>query len=306
MIYLWLGWSAPSGVSMLSIGVGQQLGGQLIDSIIVMNYRAAVKAFYDGKGQLQLGMAVSVAAGPYGRSADVAASASSTSHIAATYTYSASKGFYIGYSLEGARISDRPNTNMAYYRQPITAKEILTGHVQPPQDAVQLYDILNSLGAGPRPGLPFAPKKSQNSLSTHFIPTAPNQQELEASAPPPQLTHSNSDLPPPPYAAYDQQLDSGSSQESIHNSNITISRKDETQPRDIKQLYNWYQPSRDMLKVVIATYDFTANEPTELSFKAGDMIIVLNRFESRESWWEGQIGGRRGYFPANYTKDLTD
>jgi lipid-binding SYLF domain-containing protein len=58
----------------------------MIDSIIVMNYRAAVKAFFDG-GQLQLGVGASLSAGPFGRAADVSASASSGSHISATYAY---------------------------------------------------------------------------------------------------------------------------------------------------------------------------------------------------------------------------
>lgn len=52
-----------------------------------MNYRGAVKAFFDGGGQLQLGLNASVSAGPLGRSADVAASASGGNHIAATYAY---------------------------------------------------------------------------------------------------------------------------------------------------------------------------------------------------------------------------
>lgn len=52
-----------------------------------MNYRGAVKAFFDAGGQIQLGVAVSVAAGPLGRSADVSASASNMNHIAATYAY---------------------------------------------------------------------------------------------------------------------------------------------------------------------------------------------------------------------------
>lgn len=59
----------------------------MIDSVIVMNYRAAVKAFFDGGGQIQLGVNASLAAGPYGRAAEIAASASSASHIAATYSY---------------------------------------------------------------------------------------------------------------------------------------------------------------------------------------------------------------------------
>ncbi|RCH77955.1 hypothetical protein CU098_004144, partial [Rhizopus stolonifer] len=145
-------WSAPSGVSMVSLGVGQMFGAESIDMILVMNYRAAVKAFLDGGGQLQLGVGASISAGPIGRSADISASASMTgNHVAATYAYSSSKGLYLGYQFEGSKVSERVRTNQAYYGRPITAHEILTGVVPPPQDAAQLYDALNALGAGPRP-----------------------------------------------------------------------------------------------------------------------------------------------------------
>ena len=59
----------------------------MIDSIIVMNYRGAIKSFYDGGGQLQLGANVSISAGPLGRAANIAAGATSAQHIAATYAY---------------------------------------------------------------------------------------------------------------------------------------------------------------------------------------------------------------------------
>ncbi|CAO3587905.1 unnamed protein product [Absidia cylindrospora] len=154
-------WSAPSGVSLTSVGFGHQAGGEIIDSIIVMNYRGAVKAFFDAGGQLQLGIAVSIAAGPLGRSADVSASASSMNHIAATYAYSSSKGLFVGYSFEGSKISERVKTNTSFYGRQISAREILTGAVAPPQMAAGLYNILYSIGAaGPQPGVTFGPVRS--------------------------------------------------------------------------------------------------------------------------------------------------
>jgi uncharacterized protein YraI len=37
---------------------------------------------------------------------------------------------------------------------------------------------------------------------------------------------------------------------------------------------------------------------TCLSFKAGQVIHVLNRDAS--GWWDGELEGRRGWFPSNY------
>ncbi|KAI8646741.1 hypothetical protein BD408DRAFT_409658 [Parasitella parasitica] len=415
-------WSAPSGVSMSSIGFGHQAGGEVIDSIIVMNYRAAIKAFFDKGGQLQLGVGVSLAAGPYGRAADVSASASGTSHIAATYAYSSSKGLYMGYSFEGSKISERINTNQAYYGRPIAAREILTGIVPPTQDAAILYNMLSAMGAGPRPGLPFAPKNAKVQPSSPTAAPSSNLQPLQQQHPPsqtphnPQQPHNSQEYedPPPPYQPYDISKPLPPSSASIANSGDTTNspytplplqhKNSATAPppinnskrpilnNDAKSSYhhgdqsqfsrqnisqaavdihntgnaqgfnpasasaerkfsaagpsnsdNDYfagpssspmnvpnttttpmgssgppQTSTDVkipimeearsnsLTVVVAKYDYTGDQPTDLSFQAGDHIIVTKRLDDRQSWWEGEIGDRRGFFPANYTDELME
>lgn len=58
---------------------------------------------------------------------------------------------------------------------------------------------------------------------------------------------------------------------------------------------------RDMVPeeiLVQALYDFTAQESGELDFRRGDVITVTNR--SEEHWWTGEIGSRKGLFPAIY------
>ncbi|KAI9314727.1 hypothetical protein BX666DRAFT_1962826 [Dichotomocladium elegans] len=80
-------WSAPSGISVTAVGYGHQVGAEVIDSVVVLNYRAAVKAFIDGGGQLQLGVNASLSAGPVGRAVTMSAGATSATHIAATYSY---------------------------------------------------------------------------------------------------------------------------------------------------------------------------------------------------------------------------
>lgn len=47
-----------------------------------------------------------------------------------------------------------------------------------------------------------------------------------------------------------------------------------------------------------ALYDFTPQEPGELEFKRGDVITVTDRTD--QHWWTGEIGARRGLFPATY------
>ncbi|KAI8328674.1 hypothetical protein BD560DRAFT_69329 [Blakeslea trispora] len=337
-------WSAPSGVSMISLGVGHMMGAEAIDMILVMNYRGALKAFLDGGGQMQLGAGMSISAGPFGRSADVAASTSMNgNHIAATYAYSSSKGLYLGYQLEGSKISERINTNQAYYGRPISANEILTGAVPPPEDAAPIYNKLIALGAGPRPGANFGPKKSlrrpgpplASSSSYHAPPPPPNkprpqqqqqQQQADMLDPPPPYEPRNE---PPMTSTKPQQNTStsqfarpmmsleynpsssssfmhqaGPSQPPNQPPNLSQIMKSPMELKDEKPKVPPVQPS-DM-SVVVAKFDFRSNEPSDLSFSKGDHIIVLKRLESRESWWEGEIGDRRGFFPANYTTELKD
>src|SRR4051812_36168483 len=47
----------------------------------------------------------------------------------------------------------------------------------------------------------------------------------------------------------------------------------------------------------VALYQFDAVEPTDLSLKIGDRILVL---EAKDEWWKGTCNGKTGIFPANY------
>ncbi|XP_005936885.1 GRB2-related adapter protein 2b [Haplochromis burtoni] len=53
---------------------------------------------------------------------------------------------------------------------------------------------------------------------------------------------------------------------------------------------------------VRALYDFKAEEADELEFSAGDIIEVLE--VSDQTWWKGQLRGKKGLFPSNYTKPI--
>ncbi|KAF9275151.1 hypothetical protein BGZ68_010979, partial [Mortierella alpina] len=54
--------------------------------------------------------------------------------------------------------------------------------------------------------------------------------------------------------------------------------------------------------LVVAMYDFTGEESTDLSFKKGDRITVLKKTLSTNDWWTGRCNGREGSFPANYVQ----
>ncbi len=51
---------------------------------------------------------------------------------------------------------------------------------------------------------------------------------------------------------------------------------------------------------VTALYNFEAQSAGDLAFKQGDKIRVIKRTESTDDWWEGELRGAKGVFPANY------
>lgn len=51
---------------------------------------------------------------------------------------------------------------------------------------------------------------------------------------------------------------------------------------------------------VKAVFDFEAAEDNELSFKSGDLILLLER--SHADWWTGMCKGKVGIFPRTYVK----
>ncbi|EGG24432.1 SH3 domain-containing protein [Cavenderia fasciculata] len=53
-------------------------------------------------------------------------------------------------------------------------------------------------------------------------------------------------------------------------------------------------------KKMRALYEYVGSDATELDFYTGDVITVLGEDES--GWWKGEIEGRTGLFPSNYTE----
>jgi len=131
------GWSGPSGIGSGGVGVGFQAGAKITEFVIVLNTDKAVDAFAKG-GNVTLGGALSIAAGPVGRAAEA-----SVAIQAAMYTYSRSQGIFAGVSLEGTVIGARTEANREYYGKPVKAKEILAGKVKPPAGAQKLLKELS-------------------------------------------------------------------------------------------------------------------------------------------------------------------
>jgi len=52
-----------------------------------------------------------------------------------------------------------------------------------------------------------------------------------------------------------------------------------------------------------ALYDYSAQEENELTFKEGDLINLVEVYEDSD-WWKGELNGKIGIFPSNFTEEL--
>lgn len=137
-------WSAPSAILSFGLGWGAQVGGELTDFVIVLRNSAAVKAF-SSRMHFSFGGGFSAAAGPLGRVVEADLRAGDEG-IAACYTYSCSKGAFVGLSLEGNIVALRSKTNTQFYGDPyLTPNNILLGSVESPRAAAPLYNALSEL-----------------------------------------------------------------------------------------------------------------------------------------------------------------
>lgn len=137
-------WSAPSAICSVGLGWGAQIGGELMDYIIVLHNMKAVKTFCS-RMHFSLGAGCSAAAGPVGRvlEADLRAGDRGSGMC---YTYSCSKGAFVGVSLEGNVVATRMDANLKFYGDPyLTTNDILLGNVDRPKAAQPLYTALEDL-----------------------------------------------------------------------------------------------------------------------------------------------------------------
>ncbi|XP_078431460.1 RING/FYVE/PHD-type zinc finger family protein [Wolffia australiana] len=137
-------WSPPSAISTFGVGWGPQGGGELTDFIIVLRNKDAIKTF-SGTAHLSVGAGLSAAAGALGRSAGIDLRAGDAGY-AACYTYSCSKGAFVGCALEGSVVVTRALENSRFYgSSSVDSSEILLGSLPRPPAAAALYRALSEL-----------------------------------------------------------------------------------------------------------------------------------------------------------------
>ncbi|KAI9322629.1 hypothetical protein BX666DRAFT_2017174 [Dichotomocladium elegans] len=242
----------------------------------------------------------SMAAGPIGRNAEASGTAS-LKHVSAVYSYSKTRGFFAGVSLEGSVIITRNDANEKLYGKRVSAKELLNGSVTPPPEADVLYRALNArfhtLG---NTGAMYQRYSSDESPSPHSASFRSSTISAPGTLRPPEVHgHPNNSTPhPPPYASntYSSHISNYKPPPSLsHGPSVpaTITTRAPPPP----------PPSRKPhITTARALYDFNGEQPGDLSFHEGDIITITEKSNSQEDWWTGSIGARKGVFPANYVQ----
>ncbi|MBU1290381.1 lipid-binding SYLF domain-containing protein [bacterium] len=114
----------PAFVKIKSISVGPQIGIQSIALVLVISNERGMEGFMEDN--LTLGGTASIAAGPLGRSLSAD---TDYKFKASIYSYSISKGAYIGASFQGSAIEEDSEANELFYGKSISNRTILENRV---------------------------------------------------------------------------------------------------------------------------------------------------------------------------------
>lgn len=332
-------WSPPSAIVTAGAGVGGQIGAELTDFVFILNSKAAVDSFAQ-MGSVTLGANVSVAAGPLGRNAEGAGTASLKS-AAAVFAYSKTKGLFAGVSLEGSAIIERREANRKFYGENCKARFILGGRVEAPPACEPLMRVLESRVFNNR--LPF---DEDDVYDDDYYDDVPDEFSDTTSTASPRRSRggsrSNSRYDDD-YSDEDDEDDYGYSRSSRNNTgrrtnglrtngrsgsgwedDIYDNRRTNGRSRgnsDVDQLSSRLNDSRlgptkppasskpnfggaqkSNASQAIALYTFKGEQPGDLPFKKGDVIDIVKKSETTDDWWTGRNNGLTGIFPANYVE----
>ena len=125
-------WSAPAPFSVSGISWGPQIGGKSTDLVMFIMNDQGINDLL--QGHVKVGADVSAAAGPVGRSASADAG-----YKAGILTYSASKGAFVGASLNGAELQQDDKATRNWYGKEVPFKDILSGSAQMPNSDARAF-----------------------------------------------------------------------------------------------------------------------------------------------------------------------
>lgn len=334
-------WLGPLAIVTAGAGAGGQIGAELTDFVFILNTREAVDTFAQA-GSVTLGTNVSVAAGPLGRNAEVAGSASLKA-VSAVFAYLRTKGLFAGVSLEGLAIVERREANRKFYGNNCKARNILAGQVKPPPGADPLMRVLRLRvfnNRGVYDDDDFYNDDYYDDIPDTFSDSTSEYSRRGGSSSyggglsrRNRRDYSDSDS--------DDSWDEGRRRNHINsygggrsnqrtNSTRGLGWEDDLYDRrgggggydDVDRVGqrmastrldgplrppasskpNFGGAAKTNATQAIALYTFKGEQGGDLPFAKGDVIDIVEKSNSTDDWWTGRINGQVGIFPANYVE----
>jgi len=170
--------SSPVFVTMTGGSFGFQWGVQSTDVVLVFTTPRGVQGINGGK--VTLGGNLSVAAGPVGRDASAATDATFKAEV---YSYSRSRGAFVGLALDGTVISIDDDADGNFYHKPgVLAGDITSGSVRSDDESARRFlsavststenQRQASAAPAPRPAAPGGTPAPAAPASTQSFPLA--------------------------------------------------------------------------------------------------------------------------------------
>ena len=133
-------WSDPVFVTFTGGSIGFQFGVQAVDLVLVFRNKGVLTQV--DKGDFTIGGDISAAAGPVGRS-----SSASTDYKldAEVYSYSRSKGLFVGITINGSNIGIDKTANGNFYGAGANSKSLFETSVSASTDVISLKKTLSGM-----------------------------------------------------------------------------------------------------------------------------------------------------------------
>ena len=192
---------------------------------------------------------------------------------------------------QSMRIEEQPHGSMTglNIRNGMSNQRRPSGHAlkPPPSPAIGAPPDPPSPDLVQRPRISSVPSQTSLSLAT------PNYSPSTLTSPSP--SEISSHAPAGPRADYfgRERLPSNPSMASV-----AAAKKKPPPPPPQKRLHS------TQAFFVTAMYDFDGQGQGDLVFREGDRIKIVKKTESSNDWWEGELRGVQGSFPANYCQPV--
>lgn len=208
----------------------------------------------------------------------------------------------LGVSLEGSVIITRSDANTKMYGRSVTAKELLNGTVPPPPEADALYRALgakfHTLGntaASYRRGDLDENGNDQGTGKVYRSTTISKPGTLKR---PPAVTAQARSPPPPAYhhqpAAHSYGKMEPPQPSSPPTRTMMPSSAPAPSPPPVAPRRPMPPPVKPREPVARALYPYQGEQPGDLSFEEGQVIVIVEKTDSQDDWWTGKIGNQTG------------